>query len=50
MIPLSSRASGWREIALWIVIAVAGAVLAVVAFRACLNRSVLIDFANSRLC
>jgi hypothetical protein len=50
MIPSSGRASGWREIALWIVIAVAGAVLTVVAFRAYLNPSAIIDFANSRLC
>jgi hypothetical protein len=48
MIPSSGRASGWREIALWIVIA--GAVLTVVAFRAYLNPSAIIDFANSRLC
>jgi hypothetical protein len=50
MIPLSSRVSGWGEIALWAVIAVAGAVVTVVAFRAYLNPSALIDFANSRLC
>jgi len=50
MIPLSGRVSGWREIALWVVIAVAGAAVTVVAFRAYLNPSTLIDFANSRLC
>ncbi len=50
MIPLGGRVSGWREIALWVLIAVAAAVLTVVAFRAYLNPSALIDFANSLLC
>jgi hypothetical protein len=50
MIPLSGRVSGWREFALWVVIAVAGAVVTVVAFRAYLNPLALIDLANSRLC
>ncbi len=50
MIPLSGRPSEWREIALWVVVAVAAAVLTVLAFRAYLNPSALIDFANSRLC
>jgi hypothetical protein len=50
MIPLSGRPSGWREIGLWTLLAVIAAVLAVLAFRAYLNPSALIDFANSRLC
>jgi hypothetical protein len=50
MIPLSGRASGWREVAVWVVVAVAGAALTVLAFRAYLNPSALIDFANSLLC
>jgi len=50
MIPLSGRPSAWRQIAWWTVVAVVAAVLMVVAFRAYLNPSALIDFANSRLC
>jgi hypothetical protein len=50
MIPFRARTSGWREIAIWVLVALAGAVLTVVAFRAYLNPSALIDFANSRLC
>ncbi len=50
MIPLSGRPSEWREIALWVVVAVAAAVLTVLAFCAYLNPSAVIDFANSRLC
>ena len=50
MIPLSGRPSEWRQIAWWMVAAVVAAVLMVVAFRAYLNPSALIDFANSRLC
>jgi hypothetical protein len=50
MIPFSARPSGWQEIALWVVVALAGSVLTVLAFRAYLNPSALIDFANSQLC
>jgi hypothetical protein len=50
MIPLSGRPSEWRAIALWAALAVVAAVLTVLAFRAYLNPSALIDFANSRLC
>ena len=50
MIPLSGRPSEWREIAVWVMVAVAVAGLTVLAFRAYLNPSALIDFANSLLC
>jgi hypothetical protein len=50
MIPLSGRTLGWREIAVWVLVAVAGAALTVLAFRAYLNPSAVIDFANSQLC
>jgi hypothetical protein len=50
MIPSSGPAPGWRVVALWVVVAVAGAALTVLAFRAYLNPAALIDFANSRLC
>jgi hypothetical protein len=50
MIPPTGAAPAWRVVALWVVVAVAGAVLTVLAFRAYLNPSAIIDFANSRLC
>jgi hypothetical protein len=50
MSPLNGPLSSWREITLWALVAVAAAVLMVLAFRAYLNPSALIDFANSRLC
>ena len=50
MSPLNGPLSSWREITLWVLVAVAAAVLMVLAFRAYLNPSALIDFANSRLC
>ena len=50
MMPLSGRPSERREVALWVLVTLAGAVLMVLAFRAYLNPSALIDFANSRLC
>ena len=50
MIPSGTRLPGLRVAAWWVAVAVAGAVLPVLAFRAYLNPAALIDFANSRLC
>jgi hypothetical protein len=50
MIPSSVTVPAWRAVALWVLVAVAGTLLTVLAFRAYLNPAALIDFANSRLC
>ncbi len=50
MIPSSGAAPAWRVVVFWLVVAVAGAALTVLAFRAYLNPAALIDLANSRLC